>query len=123
MMANRDEKLFAQTAALVKGASRTGDATFGPLVKRLTPTDEKEKLDWAGDADWARLQQEPLRARRLLRLATGALILLLVWAAFAQLDEVTRGEARVGPTTPVQIIQSVDGGVVEELLIREGQVV
>ena len=122
-MANRDEKLFEQTAALVKGASRTSDATFGPLVKRLTPTDEKEKLDWAGDADWARLQQEPLRARRLLRLATGALILLLVWAAFAQLDEVTRGEARVVPTTQVQIIQSVDGGVVEELLIREGQVV
>ena len=122
-MANRDEKLFEQTAALVKGTSRTGDATFGPLVKRLTPTDEKEKLDWAGDADWALLQQEPLRARRLLRLATGALVLLLVWAAFAQLDEVTRGEARVVPTTQVQIIQSVDGGVVEELLVREGQVV
>ena len=122
-MANRDEKLFAQTTALIERTSRTGDATFGPLVKRLTPTDEQEQLDWAGDADWARLQQEPLRARRLLRLAAGALVLLLVWAAFARLDEVTRGEARVVPTTQLQIIQSVDGGVVEELLVREGQVV
>jgi len=123
MMAQRDEKLFVQTTALIKGTSRTGDATFGPLVKRLTPTNDQEQLDWAGDADWARLQQEPLRARRLLRLAAGVLVLLIVWAAFAKLDEVTRGEARVVPTTQVQIIQSVDGGVVEELLIREGQVV
>lgn len=122
-MANRDEKLFAQTTALIKRTSRTGDVTFGPLVKRLTPTDDQEQLDWAGDADWARLQQEPLRARRLLRLAAGALVLLVVWAAFARLNEVTRGEARVVPTTQVQIIQSVDGGVVEELLVREGQVV
>jgi adhesin transport system membrane fusion protein len=122
-MANRDEKLFAQTTALIKRTSRTGDATFGPLVKRLTPTDDQEQLDWAGDADWARLQQEPLRARRLLRLAAGAMVLLLVWAAFARLNEVTRGEARVVPTTQLQIIQSVDGGVVEELLVREGQVV
>jgi adhesin transport system membrane fusion protein len=123
MMANRDEKLFAQTTSLVKGTSRTGDAAFGSLVKRLTPTDDQEHLDWAGDADWARLQQEPLRARRLLRLAAAALVLLVVWAAFAQLDEVTRGDARVVPTTQVQIIQSVDGGVVGELLVKEGQVV
>jgi len=122
-MGNRDEKLFAQTTALIKGTSGASDATFGPLVMRLTPTDDQEQLDWAGDADWARLQQEPLRARRLLRLAAGALVLLVVWAAFAQLDEVTRGEARVVPTTQVQIIQSVDGGVVKELLVREGQVV
>lgn len=123
MMAGLEEKAFEQTGALVKGASRTGDATFGPLVKRLTPFDEKEQLDWAGDADWARLQQEPLRARGLLRLAALVLVLLIVWAAFAQIDEVTRGEARVVPTSQVQVIQSVDGGVVEELLVREGQVV
>ena len=49
--------------------------------------------------------------------------MLLIWAAFAQIDEVTRGEARVVPTSQVQIIQSVDGGVVEALLVREGQVV
>ena len=123
MMAGLEQKTFEQTGALVKGASRSGAATFGPLVKRLTPTEEQDQLDWAGDADWARLQQEPLRARSLLRLAAAGLLLLLVWAAFAQIDEVTRGEARVVPTSQVQIIQSVDGGVVEALLVREGQVV
>ena len=104
-------------------ANKVSENTFGPLVKRLTPTEEPDHLDWAGDADWARLQQEPLRARSLLRLAAVALLVLVVWAAFAKIDEVTRGEARVVPTSQVQIIQSVDGGVVEALLVKEGQIV
>ena len=123
MMAGLEKKAFEQTGALVSGSARASEAAFGPLIKRLTPTGEQERLDWAGDADWARLQQEPLRARSLLRLAAGALLLLLIWAGFAEIDEVTRGEARVVPTSQVQIIQSVDGGVVEALPVREGQVV
>jgi len=59
----------------------------------------------------------------LLRWAVWAVLLLLLWAALAPVDEVTRGEAKVVPTRQVQIIQSVDGGVVEEILVREGQVV
>jgi adhesin transport system membrane fusion protein len=46
-----------------------------------------------------------------------------VWAAFAQLDEVARGEGKVIPSSQLQIIQSFDGGVVQEVLVREGQVV
>ncbi len=117
------EKTFERMGTWVRRSTHPGQAAFGPLVKRLTPIDEPDQLDWAGDADWARLQQEPLRAKRLLRLAAAALFLLLIWAGFAQLDEVTRGEARVVPTRQVQIIQSVDGGVVEALPVREGQVV
>ncbi len=83
----------------------------------------RERLDWAGDADWAQLQQEPLRARLLLRVIFGLLLLLLLWAAFAPIDEVTRGEGKVIPSSQLQVIQSVDGGVVEEMPVREGQVV
>jgi len=117
------KKSFERTSALLERSARFSEATFGPLVKRLTPVKGQERFDWAGDADWARLQQEPLRARSLLRLAAGALLLLLLWASFAKIDEVTHGEARVVPTSQVQIIQTVDGGVVEALLVREGQVV
>ena len=123
MMAWFNEKAFERTGALVKRAAGASQTAFGPLVKRLTPIEEPDQLDWAGDADWARLQQEPLRAKRLLRIAAGALFVMVVWAAFAQIDEVTRGEARVVPTSQVQVVQSVDGGVVEALLVQEGQIV
>ncbi|ABE42266.1 HlyD family type I secretion periplasmic adaptor subunit [Polaromonas sp. JS666] len=122
-MAWLSEKAFERLGSWVNRSAESSPRAFDPLVKRLTPVEEQDSLDWAGDADWARLQQEPLRARRLLRLAAGVLVLLVIWAYFAELDEVTRGEARVVPTSQVQIIQSVDGGVVEALLVREGQIV
>ena len=123
MMAWLSEKAFERTGAWLKRSTDPSPGVFNPLIKRLTPVEQAEGLDWAGDADWARLQQEPLRARGLLRIAAGALVLLLIWATFAQLDEVTRGDARVVPTSQVQIVQSVDGGVVEALLVKEGQIV
>ena len=122
-MAWLGEKTFKRIGTVVKGSSNFTDAAMGGVVKRLTPEEQPEQLDWAGDAEWAVLQQEPLRARRLLYLAALTLILLLVWASLAQIDEVTRGEARVVPTSQVQIVQSVDGGVVELLAVKEGDVV
>ncbi len=123
MMAWFTENAFKRTGDLVKRTAAAGDASFGPFVKRLTPVEDDEQAGWVGEADWARLQQEPLRARLLLRVVGVSMVVLLIWAAFAKVDEVTRGEARVVPTSQVQIVQSVDGGIVEELLVKEGQVV
>lgn len=88
----------------------------------LEPLHEQPK-DWVTDSDWAKLQQEPICARLLLRVMALIIFLLLVWAAFAELDEVARGEGKVIPSSQLQIIQSYDGGVVQEVLVREGQVV
>ena len=121
-MANLDEKAFRGLSRWTAPLGRFGDRLLGGWVGRLTPETRRDTSDWAGDADWAQLQQEPLRARALLRIAL-LLLLLLVWAALAQVDEVARGEGKVVPTRQVQVIQSVDGGVVDEILVREGQVV
>lgn len=95
---------------------------FERFFDRLLPAlPTSQELNWGDEADWARLQQEPLRARRLLHLIVVVVLLLLGWAAMAPLDEVTRGEGKVIPSSQVQIIQSVDGGQVKELLVREGQ--
>ena len=50
-------------------------------------------------------------------------VLLLGWAALAHVDEVTRGDGRVIPSRQLQVVQSLDGGVVTEILVKEGQVV
>ncbi len=111
---------MARQTAFVR---RWGDRFFAGWLERLTPATQRETTDWAGEADWAQLQQEPLRARALLRIAALLTLLLLLWAAWARIDEVTRGEGKVVPTRQLQVIQSVDGGVVEAILVREGQVV
>jgi adhesin transport system membrane fusion protein len=51
------------------------------------------------------------------------IVLFIIWAQFAVLDEVTKGEASVIPSTHTQLIQSLEGGVVSEILVREGDVV
>lgn len=47
-------------------------------------------------------------------------VIFLVWTNWAQLDEVTRGEGRVVPSSQVQLIQSLDAGIIEEFMVREG---
>ena len=122
-MAGIDEKAFTRLGAISVGADKVGRSVFGGAVERLAPSGDSERLDWTGDVDLALVQQEPLRARMLVRVVAVAVVLLLVWAGFAEIDEVTRGDSRVVPTSQVQIIQSVDGGVVESLLVKEGQIV
>ncbi len=47
----------------------------------------------------------------------------IFWAANAPLDEVTRGDGRVIPSQRIQVIQNLEGGIVSEILVREGQIV
>lgn len=93
------------------------------LLGRLPNREEIEVVDFATDADLAILRQEPLRARVLLRSIIIVFVLFIVWAAFARLDEVTRGEGRVIPSRQLQVLQSIDGGLVSDILVREGDVV
>lgn len=79
--------------------------------------------DWQASADRAIEAQQTLRARGLLYALLLTLAGLLTWAGWAELDEVTRGDARVVPVSQRQLIQSFDGGVVSEIRVEEGQIV
>ena len=85
--------------------------------------DLDQRLNWSQSAEAARIAQDPLRARALLHSTVVLVILLLIWSALAEVDEVTRGSAKVVPSRQIQIIQSLDGGIVSEILVKEGQVV
>lgn len=91
------------------------------ILTRVLPLRSQENHNWEVDADWAQVDQQPLRARALLYWGCVILTALLVWAGFAQIDEVTRGEGKVIPSGQVQIVQAVDGGVVSNIHVREGQ--
>ncbi|QJQ94140.1 MULTISPECIES: HlyD family type I secretion periplasmic adaptor subunit [Halomonadaceae] len=106
--------------------SEGGGKPFRPLFDRLFArrvSSAHLNRDWASDADWARMQQEPMRARGFLYTVLLALVALVTWAYFANIDEVTRGTGRIIPSTQLQKVQSFDGGVVQEILVREGQMV
>jgi adhesin transport system membrane fusion protein len=120
---SRDKLWFEKLGRVLDKLGLPASSYIDKLYARwLDPLHEQPK-DWVTDSDWARLQQEPIKARALLRVIALILFLLLVWAAFAPLDEVARGEGKVIPSSQLQVIQSFDGGVVQEVLVREGQIV
>lgn len=47
-------------------------------------------------------------------------VCFVIWANWATLDEVTRGEGKIIPSSEVQALQSIDPGIVEEFLVKEG---
>ncbi len=77
--------------------------------------------DLKADAQWAAGQQQARGSRLLIWASLLALLALLIWAAFGRIDEVVRGQGKVVPSRQVQVVQSLDGGIVQELLVRPGQ--
>ncbi|MDO5693901.1 MAG: HlyD family type I secretion periplasmic adaptor subunit [Pseudomonadota bacterium] len=51
------------------------------------------------------------------------LVTFVVWAYFSNVEEVTRGQGSVIPSSREQVIQSLDPGVLSELLVKEGDLV
>jgi len=69
-------------------------------------------------------RQVPPRLASLVLGGMGAAILIfLVWAGFSQLDEVTTGTGRVIPSRKLQVVQNLEGGILREILVNEGDIV
>lgn len=62
----------------------------------------------------------PLSSHLLLFFILAFFGIFFVWASFAKLDEVTRGDGTVVPSSEVQKISSLEGGIVEEFFIKKG---
>jgi len=82
-----------------------------------------DAIGWELFAEQAILEQEPLRAKRLLYGIASVVVLLVAWAYVAEIDTVTRGQGKVIPSRQVQILGSQDGGVITDIMVREGDLV
>ena len=81
------------------------------------------EADFVQDADYVMIHQEPLRARILVKTLVITLALFVMWMAVAEVDEIARGEGKVIPSSQLQVLQSLDGGIVAEINVDEGQIV
>ena len=84
---------------------------------------EREDLAFMDEVDAAMHR----RGHPLAYMLSGAVLLFfvvfLIWAYFAQLDVVTRGQGQVVPSQRVQVVQNLEGGILQDIYVREGQVV
>ena len=86
-------------------------------------SETRSQRDWSELSEEAIIEQEPTRARKLLYAVLISISLLIVWSALAGVDTVTRGTGKVIPSSQVQIIGSQDGGIVQRILVSEGELV
>ncbi len=83
----------------------------------------KPETEYMPELAGSLLEDTPTLTRITVWLASFLLISALVWAKFAVLEEVTMGEGKAIPSSKIQIIQNLEGGIVAEILVREGQLV
>ncbi|MFD1960910.1 biotin/lipoyl-binding protein [Novosphingobium panipatense] len=81
---------------------------------------------WSNTDDWLFEEEKDDRYRlatRLVWVVAALFLVLLTWAWFAELDEVATGTGRVVPTSREQVIQSLEGGILAKLLVRQDDIV
>src|SRR5690606_29132456 len=83
----------------------------------------RQDTEFMPEVGGAVLEDSPWLARATLWAVGGCLLAALVWARLAVLEEVTPGEGKAIPSSKVQVIQNLEGGIVTEIFVREGQVV
>lgn len=66
------------------------------------------------------LEHTPTRISKVIKLWLLTIIVFITWASFASIDEITRGQGKVIPYGQNQIIQHLEGGIVEDILVHEG---
>jgi adhesin transport system membrane fusion protein len=98
------------------GRAPCGEPADGPTGDRPTPSARAPaplRLDGPPG-------RNPWPAFLTVLLLVSLLAAFVAWAAHAELEEVTRGNGRVIPSSKEQVIQSLEGGVLTAVLVREG---
>lgn len=80
-------------------------------------------LDLVDDVYAATLRERQPAVRWGLYSTVLVLLVFVAWAAWAQLEEVTTGSGKVIPTSREQVIQSLEAGVLAEIMVSEGDTV
>jgi membrane fusion protein, adhesin transport system len=86
-------------------------------TEQLDPND----LEYVTSVSEARLLTTPQGASFLIAMTLSFLVGLLIWSVVMSVDEVVKAQGKVIPSRQIQNIQSLDGGIIKEIKVSEGQ--
>lgn len=87
------------------------------------PTTKPASDLWTETDPWREEDPFPIGTLGLVVGTLLAAILIFAWASTASLDVVTRGTGRVIPSAQAQVVQSLEGGILSDILVEEGSTV
>lgn len=80
-----------------------------------------EDIAYMSSLSAAVLEQQSSKSHIVVWIACIGILWLIVWSSFAQIDERTRGSGKVIPSQKIQTIQNLEGGIVSEVFVQEGE--
>ncbi len=92
-------------------------------LKSWLSADNSDSLPFMNRVDAALIRRPSYAPLALSVVTCLILIIFIVWASMATLDEVAHGQGQVISSQRTQVIENLEGGIVREILVREGQVV
>lgn len=81
---------------------------------------EIEDLDYMSSYNKAAEKTATKGSRIFVWSMAGLVFGTLIWMGIAEIDEITKGDGKVIPSTHLQVIQNLEGGIVKEILVHEG---
>ncbi|QDE29857.1 HlyD family type I secretion periplasmic adaptor subunit [Shewanella polaris] len=89
------------------------------MSKHLTTED----LEMVDDVYGAMMTDAPSGHRLIIWSLAAMMVCFFIWAYFSELDQVTTGMGKVIPSSQLQVIQSLDGGILQDVYVQEGAIV
>ncbi|MEM6780704.1 MAG: HlyD family type I secretion periplasmic adaptor subunit [Pseudomonadota bacterium] len=83
----------------------------------------KTDTDFMEELEAATRTRPSLTSNAMLIAISTFVILAFVWASQSEIEELTRGGGQVVPSQEVQVVQSLEGGILAELLVEDGEIV
>jgi adhesin transport system membrane fusion protein len=94
-----------------------------PATNKLFYRMRAEDIDLTTDIRAAIMAQSPRGGRAIIWVILFLFALFIVWAYYSEIEQVTRGEGKVIPSTQVQVVQNLEGGILSEILVHAGELV
>lgn len=89
-------------------------------MKRNKPTILPEEENFISDSKAAIMNKTTVLANSILYAVVSLVVVSLTWSYFAEIDQITPGTGKIIPASKVKVIQSFDGGIIDNIFVNEG---
>lgn len=107
----------------IKNGDVEKSATSKSTPEKKEPVLDENDLEFMSSLSQAALEKPTLKSQLMVWVIFVVLIWLLIWANMAELDKIVRGEAKVVPSSKIQVVQNLEGGIIEHINVHSGDVV
>ncbi|MBL1244375.1 MAG: HlyD family type I secretion periplasmic adaptor subunit [Sulfurimonas sp.] len=93
------------------------------MTNKKTQEFNSKDFEFMNSLSAAILEKSPSNMSRVLKIWIFTIFAFILWAALAEIDEITRGDGKVVPYGENQVIQNLEGGIIESILVKEGELI